>query len=214
MPAPKSWDEFEDISLSAAKLRWNSTDFFRHGRLGQKQDGVDIWGHDDDKRHILRGKLRSRCTALCPFLSGISQVRVRLLPSTSAETAMAELGARVVNKGANLAVIETKSAGELLFRQSVGNVWLASPVQVYLDLLRGAPRQGIGRALAQGKDWILMAKPATFDGYCDQYTVGCERVLVTLLRGLRRDRTTLCSNRKRTLRECGTWRISTTGASR
>jgi len=52
VPAPKSWDEFEDISLSAAKLRWSSTDFFRHGRQGQKQDGVDIWGHDDDGRHL------------------------------------------------------------------------------------------------------------------------------------------------------------------
>lgn len=29
-----------------------------------------------------------------------------------------------------------------------------------------------------------MAKPATFDGYSDQYTTDCERVLVTLLRGL------------------------------
>lgn len=29
-----------------------------------------------------------------------------------------------------------------------------------------------------------MAKPETFDGYSDQYTVDCERVLVTLLRGL------------------------------
>ncbi|MHA6909494.1 antitoxin [Ralstonia pseudosolanacearum] len=29
-----------------------------------------------------------------------------------------------------------------------------------------------------------MTKPATFDGYSDQYTVDCERVLVTLLRGL------------------------------
>ena len=29
-----------------------------------------------------------------------------------------------------------------------------------------------------------MAKPATLDGYSDQYTVDCERVLVTLLRGL------------------------------
>ena len=29
-----------------------------------------------------------------------------------------------------------------------------------------------------------MAKPATFDGYSDRYTVDCERVLVTLLRGL------------------------------
>ena len=29
-----------------------------------------------------------------------------------------------------------------------------------------------------------MVKPATNDGYSDQYTVECERVLVTLLRGL------------------------------
>lgn len=29
-----------------------------------------------------------------------------------------------------------------------------------------------------------MVKPATIDGYADQYTVNCERVLVTLLRGL------------------------------
>jgi hypothetical protein len=29
-----------------------------------------------------------------------------------------------------------------------------------------------------------MAKPATLDGYSDQYTHDCERVLVTLLRGL------------------------------
>jgi len=29
--------------LAAAKLRWNSSDFYRNGRQGQKQDGVDIW---------------------------------------------------------------------------------------------------------------------------------------------------------------------------
>ena len=29
-----------------------------------------------------------------------------------------------------------------------------------------------------------MVKPATFDGYSDRYTRDCERVLVTLLRGL------------------------------
>lgn len=52
VPPPKSWDEFEDITLAAAKLRWNSTDFERHGRTGQKQDGVDVFGHDDDGRHI------------------------------------------------------------------------------------------------------------------------------------------------------------------
>lgn len=52
VPPPKSWDEFEDITLAAAKLRWNNSDFQRNGRQGQKQDGVDVFGHDDDDRHI------------------------------------------------------------------------------------------------------------------------------------------------------------------
>lgn len=47
VPPPKSWDEFEDITLSAAKIRWGSKDFERHGRAGQKQDGVDVFGHDE-----------------------------------------------------------------------------------------------------------------------------------------------------------------------
>ena len=75
-----------------------------------------------------------------PFLSGISQVRTWMLPGSAADAAIAELDARVVSEGANLAVIETKSAGELLFRQQVGGVWLASPIQIYLDLLRGEGR--------------------------------------------------------------------------
>ncbi|MBS0611996.1 MAG: hypothetical protein JSS24_02340 [Proteobacteria bacterium] len=75
-----------------------------------------------------------------PFSSGIWQVRARLLPSAGADAAIAELDARVVNEGANLAVIEVKSAGELLFRQQIDGVWLASSIQVYLDLLRGEGR--------------------------------------------------------------------------
>jgi len=48
IPSPKGWDEFEDITLSAAKLRWKSSNFFRNGRQGQRQDGVDIWGDDSE----------------------------------------------------------------------------------------------------------------------------------------------------------------------
>jgi hypothetical protein len=73
-------------------------------------------------------------------LSGIAQVRTRLLPSAGTDAAIAELDARVVNEGANLSVIEAKSEGELLFRQKDGGVWLASPIQIYLDLLRGEGR--------------------------------------------------------------------------
>lgn len=57
IPPPKSWDEFEDIVLSAAKLRWSSTEFYRHGRQGQRQHGVDVYGHDLEGRHLgIQGK--------------------------------------------------------------------------------------------------------------------------------------------------------------
>jgi hypothetical protein len=75
-----------------------------------------------------------------PFLSAVSQVRCRVLAGAGGDAVIADLGARVVSEGANLVVFEAKSAGDLLFRERVGGVWLASPVQVYLDLLRGEGR--------------------------------------------------------------------------
>ncbi len=75
-----------------------------------------------------------------PFLSSISQVRCRILVGLAADAAMKELGARVVNEGANLEITEANSLGELLFSEQVGDIWLASPIHVYLDLLRGEGR--------------------------------------------------------------------------
>ena len=75
-----------------------------------------------------------------PFLSTVSQVRCRLLAGPAAERVLGALDARFVDQGANLAVIEVKSSGELLFRELVNGTWLASPVQVYLDLMRGDGR--------------------------------------------------------------------------
>lgn len=46
IPTPKSWDEFEDICLSSFKLRWTSPNLTKHGRQGQPQNGVDIYGED------------------------------------------------------------------------------------------------------------------------------------------------------------------------
>lgn len=51
-PPPKGWDEFEDIVCSAAKNRWRNPDFTRHGRQGQCQDGVDVYGKDDKGQMI------------------------------------------------------------------------------------------------------------------------------------------------------------------
>ena len=48
MAPPTSWDEFESIVCSAAKNRWKVADFVRHGRQGQRQNGVDVYGKDDN----------------------------------------------------------------------------------------------------------------------------------------------------------------------
>ncbi len=47
LPRPKSWDEFEDMVCDAMKIRWNNTGLTRHGRPGQAQQGVDIYGNND-----------------------------------------------------------------------------------------------------------------------------------------------------------------------
>ena len=65
---------------------------------------------------------------------------MRVQSGAETETAINALGARVVSEGYNLAIIEAKYPGELLFRERVGGVWLASPIQIYLDLLRSEGR--------------------------------------------------------------------------
>ena len=81
-----------------------------------------------------------------PFLSSYSQVRCRLLAGPAADEVIGALEARLVDQGANLAIIDVNSTGELLFRQRMNGTWLASPVQVYLDLIRS---QGRAKELAQ-----------------------------------------------------------------
>lgn len=75
-----------------------------------------------------------------PFLAGVSQLRCRLPTGAATEAALSELGVRAVTEGANLVVIEAKPPGDMLFRQRVGGIWLSSPIQVYLDLLRSEGR--------------------------------------------------------------------------
>jgi hypothetical protein len=63
MPPPKSWDEFETIVCSAAKNRWGSADFTQHGRQGQRQDGVDVYGKDD-QGHLVGLQCKNTCAGV------------------------------------------------------------------------------------------------------------------------------------------------------
>lgn len=71
-----------------------------------------------------------------PFLSHLSRVHCRVSASRTSEHALDELGAREVDEGTNLIVTESRLPGELSFRENANGIWFASPVQVYLDLLR------------------------------------------------------------------------------
>lgn len=75
-----------------------------------------------------------------PFLSSISQVRIRFPNDQPLSFLTSELNAKEVNEGSNLAVIETSSYGDFLFREQQRGVWLANPILVYLDLLQGDGR--------------------------------------------------------------------------
>ena len=50
VPPPANEDEFEEITLVAARLRWPGSDFERNGTRGQRQNGVDIIGDDGTSR--------------------------------------------------------------------------------------------------------------------------------------------------------------------
>jgi hypothetical protein len=52
VPPPTDWSEFEDITRSALKVKWRSSDMQRNGRNGQKQHGIDVYGHDDLSRLV------------------------------------------------------------------------------------------------------------------------------------------------------------------
>ena len=98
----------------------------------------------NEAEYAITHEAAGQCYA--PFLSTVSQVRCRFIAGAAADGALGALDARFVDQGANLAIIEVKSPGELLFREVVDGIWLASPIQVYLDLMRG---EGRAREMAE-----------------------------------------------------------------
>jgi len=75
-----------------------------------------------------------------PFTTAVPRVACRFLSGRDADQIIEQLAARPVTEGANLNVIEQSTSAAFLYRQRVKDVWLANPVQVYLDLIRGSGR--------------------------------------------------------------------------
>jgi hypothetical protein len=47
LPPPSDWNEFEDICADLFGRTWKDANTIRHGRQGQRQNGVDIRGQID-----------------------------------------------------------------------------------------------------------------------------------------------------------------------
>ncbi len=76
-----------------------------------------------------------------PYLtSEPTAVRLRAVASSILVAAIASIGGKPVEEGFNLGVIELEEAGDLFRGQRIEGLPLASPIQVYLDLLRGEGR--------------------------------------------------------------------------
>lgn len=91
-----------------------------------------------DLEYVLTQEIAAQRYA--PFLSSIARVVCRLAPERRLDGVIKELEAREVTDGTNLHIIETRSDGAFLFKERIGSVWIASPVQVYLDLLLAGGR--------------------------------------------------------------------------
>lgn len=84
---------------------------------------------------------------IAPFLTNVARVACYLPSSRGADfTIPGLLGASPVNEGYNLTIFDTEPGSEQLFRERHNNFWLASPIIIYLDLLRG---EGRAKELAQ-----------------------------------------------------------------
>jgi len=75
-----------------------------------------------------------------PYLSSISQVSCRIPASRGMHAVLDAIGARPVQEGWNLGVHELKADDELRFRQRIDDLWVADPLQTYLDLLQSGGR--------------------------------------------------------------------------
>lgn len=75
-----------------------------------------------------------------PYLSSVSQVICRIPAKTGMKAMLDSIDARPVRDGWNLGVHEVAPDEELRFRERIDGLWVADPLQTYLDLLQAGGR--------------------------------------------------------------------------
>ncbi|MFG1404386.1 hypothetical protein [Xanthobacter sediminis] len=75
-----------------------------------------------------------------PYLSNVSQVICRIPAKAGMKVMLDSIDARPVRDGWNLGVLEVAPDEELRFRERIDGLWVADPLQTYLDLLQAGGR--------------------------------------------------------------------------
>jgi hypothetical protein len=117
----------------------------QHGYFGWSQSNAALLTHLTDllnqQQFAYALTLESGATLLASHSTAAERVSV-LVPA-HADLARFAAAARLdpAEDGANVVFLQTEEDGPFLYRQEVGRCWVASPVQLYLDLWKW-PRRG------------------------------------------------------------------------
>jgi hypothetical protein len=84
--------------------------------------------------------LEAGAAYVAPFVTHVNRLSV-LVSSSEAARALESAGFRPVDEGENVLLLVVPSLSPLLFRRRIEEVWVASDVQLYLDLW-ASPRRG------------------------------------------------------------------------
>jgi hypothetical protein len=84
-------------------------------------------------------------TRRVPFVTAVLVTEIRATAFMTAEEIIAAAGARSVEDGANVVVVQGQNDAELRFRREADGVWLAAETRIYLDALHD-PRRGVEQA--------------------------------------------------------------------
>ncbi len=130
------WDDLLDAwrdSILAARTPKRSRYYVPRMKPEDIVHEIERENYHDDFDLEITGQFAAQFYA--PYLSNVSDLTVRVFGKRSRDWLISTLGAREVSEGANLVVIDAKPTTQRHRKNGEREHLLASPLQVYLDLL-------------------------------------------------------------------------------
>lgn len=173
---PTYWEEFEDLLLDLFRAEWNDPHTQKHGRSGQSQHGVDVYGQPDQKEKWagVQAKKKDRLAAstvtVRELVSEVNKAK-KFMPQLS-EFILATTGKRDKNIQEKARLLTEAHQKEGLFRVHVYS-WedIEDLLHKHLDICkRRYPELFPKDGLVEAVDRIEHAQMLTFADFSQQLT--------------------------------------------